>query len=584
MMKKFVFYFIITGTILVVFSGCTSEVRPPNIVLIMSDDQGFGDFGFTGNEYIETPNLDKLKSQSVYFDRFYVSPVCAPTRASLLTGRYHLRTGTTWVTHGKEVMNSEELTIAESFSENGYATGCFGKWHNGEHYPYNPNGQGFDTFFGFSAGHWNNYFDATLEYNGNFVKTEGYITDVLTDSAMQFIQRNKKRPFFCYVPYNAPHGPFQVEDRYFDKYKAKGLDDKTAAVYGMCENIDDNVGRILQQLDDLKLTNNTIVLYLTDNGPNGVRYNSGMKGIKASVDEGGVRTPLLIRYPGVLRAGDTVFNLAAHIDILPTLHGLTGIPFKEKFPLDGIDLSQALISGSGFPGRSIYTHHVNRTVEPTPASLRSSAHRLVFQDGDTLLFDMSDDPGQTKNIAKEQPAFTYLYSGNLSDWFQDVTSGKPFVPTIPVGYQEAPRVTLPAPEAALSGSLKFKGSFGWANDWIIGFESDKSRATWLLEVVREADYTLYAKMACNAPEKESKLTIKTEDVTLYYAISESFEAPVIELYDRVPRTEVTERDWPLVELGTVHLNEGQKEVSVFFEGDPNTQLEVKEFVLVSAIN
>ncbi|MFC2090964.1 sulfatase-like hydrolase/transferase, partial [Bacteroidota bacterium] len=148
---------------LLAFTGCGNDTdQPPNIILIVSDDQGYGDFGFTGNQYVSTPNLDHLKSESVYFDRFYVSPVCAPTRASLLTGRYHLRTGTSWVTHGKEIMRSEEFTIAESLKENGYVTACYGKWHNGEHYPHHPNGQGFDTFFGFCAGHWNNYFNTVL--------------------------------------------------------------------------------------------------------------------------------------------------------------------------------------------------------------------------------------------------------------------------------------------------------------------------------------------------------------------------------------------------------------------------------------
>ncbi|HLL95021.1 MAG TPA: sulfatase-like hydrolase/transferase, partial [Spirosoma sp.] len=215
----------------------------PNVLFILTDDQGWGDLGLHGNPHVETPHLDQLARDGAQFERFFVSPLCAPTRASLLTGRYHLRTGTVSVTGGWERMNADEQTLAEIFKQNGYATGCFGKWHNGEHYPEDPIGQGFDEFLGFCAGHWNNYFDTELQHNDEMVPTRGFITDVLTDAAIGFIENNKEKPFFCYLPYNAPHSPFQVPDRYFDKCKARGLDDQNACVYGMVENLDDNIGR-----------------------------------------------------------------------------------------------------------------------------------------------------------------------------------------------------------------------------------------------------------------------------------------------------------------------------------------------------
>jgi len=189
----------------------------PNILLIMTDDQGWGDIRSHGNDVIETPVLDRLAASGARFERFFVSPVCAPTRASLLTGRYYLRTGVNGVTRGRETMRSEEVTLAEILQQAGYATGCFGKWHNGAHYPYHPNGQEFDEFLGFCAGHWNNYFDTTLDHNGKMGKVKGYISDVLSDAAMAFIERNRERPFFCYLPYNAPHSPWQLPDRYFDR-------------------------------------------------------------------------------------------------------------------------------------------------------------------------------------------------------------------------------------------------------------------------------------------------------------------------------------------------------------------------------
>ncbi|MHC4721677.1 MAG: sulfatase-like hydrolase/transferase, partial [Planctomycetota bacterium] len=218
--------------------GPKQSERKPNVLLIMTDDQGWGDLHSHGNDKIDTPVLDKFATDGARFDSFFVSATCAPTRASLLTGRYYLRTGTHGVTRGRENMRAEEVTIAEVLKAAGYATSCFGKWHNGSNWPYHPNAQGFDEFVGFCAGNLLNYFDTNLEHNGTSIKTTGYISDVLTDFAITFIENNKDQPFFCYVPYNAPHSPFQVPDKYFDKYKARGLDDILACIYGMCENLD----------------------------------------------------------------------------------------------------------------------------------------------------------------------------------------------------------------------------------------------------------------------------------------------------------------------------------------------------------
>ncbi|MGK2863175.1 MAG: sulfatase-like hydrolase/transferase, partial [Chitinophagaceae bacterium] len=263
--------------------------KKPNVILVLTDDQGWGDLSLHGNPWVETPNLDKLARSGGRFNHFYVSPLCAPTRASILTGRYHLKTNVVSVSKGLEIMDTEETTLAELFKANGYNTGIFGKWHNGEHYPNRPNDQGFDEFLGFCAGHLSNYFSTDLNYNGKDVKTKGYITDVLTDAALKFIEANKQSPFFCYIPYNAPHTPHQVPDKYFNKYKAKGLDNELASIYGMVENVDDNIGRLVHFLKKNQLEENTIIIFMSDNGPNGIRYNGAMKGIKGSVHEGGVR-------------------------------------------------------------------------------------------------------------------------------------------------------------------------------------------------------------------------------------------------------------------------------------------------------
>ncbi|WP_245897232.1 sulfatase-like hydrolase/transferase [Hymenobacter nivis] len=267
-------------------AGAIGRKRPPgrpNVVLILTDDQGWGDLSANKNPWLKTPNMDRLAQQGTSFEHFYVSPLCAPTRASLLTGRYHLSTGVVSVSKGLETMDSEETTLAELFRANGYQTGMFGKWHSGQHYPNRPNDQGFDEFLGFCAGHWSNYFDTKLDHNGELVQTTGYITDVLTDAALKFIGANQDKPFFCYIPYNAPHSPFQVPDAYFNKFKAKGRSNELACVYGMVSNLDDNVGRVLAFLKKRKLKKNTIVIFMTDNGPNGTRYNGDMRGIKGSV-------------------------------------------------------------------------------------------------------------------------------------------------------------------------------------------------------------------------------------------------------------------------------------------------------------
>src|SRR5687767_7182701 len=190
----------------------------PNVVVIVTDDQGWGDLSISGNTDLSTPHIDSLATGGVSLDRFFVSPVCSPTRAEFLTGRYHPRGGVRGVSTGGERLDLDERTIADVFKAAGYATGAFGKWHNGTQYPYHPNGRGFDQYYGFTSGHWGTYFDPPLEHNGKIVRGEGYITDHLTDRAIGFIEQNRDRPFFCYVPYNTPHSPMQVPDKFYAKF------------------------------------------------------------------------------------------------------------------------------------------------------------------------------------------------------------------------------------------------------------------------------------------------------------------------------------------------------------------------------
>jgi arylsulfatase A len=465
--SKFCFFFF------VFIFGCNSHLlsdkNPPNVILIMTDDQGWGDLGFHGNDSIYIPNIDQLARNSARFERFYVSPVCAPTRASLLTGRYHLRTGTSWVTHRKEVMRQQEITIAELLKREGYSTGCFGKWHNGEQYPNDPIGQGFDTFVGFKAGHWNNYFNTTLSHDEESLETSGFITDVLTDAAIQFMEENQNDPFFCYIPYNAPHSPFQLPNKYFDKYKVLGLTDKNASVYGMVENIDKNIGRIISAADSMQLTEQTIIIFLSDNGPNGNRYNGNMRGIKGSVHEGGVRVPCFISWKGHLEENIEIPQIAAHIDILPTLLELCAIKPADEAKIDGKSLVPLLRSTQqNWPDRYLYNIHTEDEFRMYPASVRSEQFRMVTDyQGNAQLFDLKNDPSEEKDLSIQMPGLFQKMQTALQEWFDDVTKEGIQPPPIQLGIQRKAKTTLPAHEAKLSGNLAFQCKKGWANDYIL---------------------------------------------------------------------------------------------------------------------
>ncbi|GAB4027401.1 sulfatase-like hydrolase/transferase [Spirosoma koreense] len=555
----------------------------PNVLFILTDDQGWGDLSLHGNRFIETPNLDRLARSGAQFDRFFVSPLCAPTRASLLTGRYHLRTGTVSVTQGWERMRSDELTLAEVFRQNGYATGCFGKWHNGEHAPEDPNGQGFDEFLGFCAGHWNNYFDTELQHNDRMVATKGFITDVLTDAALRFIRQTKARPFFCYVPFNAPHSPHQVPDRYFDKYKAKGLDDEQASIYGMVENVDDNVGRLLAELDQLGLTQNTIVVFATDNGPNGHRFNGDMKGIKGSVDEGGVRVPLFVRWPTKIRPQTRIRPNAAHIDLLPTLVDLCGLRFKAAHPLDGRSLSELLLGRTDtLADRMLFTHVAGMTSTGLPAEpggVRTAQYRLVRQKGQTQLFDMRHDPAQTTDLAAGQPQQLQALQAAYDRWFREVSRMISPTRVAPVA---ARRVLLQAPEARFSGKVRYKQGNGWANDWLIDWQSPADSIWWDVDVARPGSYDLSLQYTCPDAARGTILTVAADNKTLQQTLQTSFDPPLKPSPDRIPRKEVYEKAWAWLPLGRLELPRGHHRILLRAPSVPNGKVaDVKALLLTT---
>lgn len=560
-MRHFITRLVFLVSACLLFNECQeiNQVKP-NIVFILTDDQGWGDVGAHGNSIIETPAIDGLIAESASFTKFYVSPLCAPSRASFLTGKYHLNTGTVSVSRGMERMRADEVTIAELLQKQGYATGCFGKWHNGSNYPENPQGQGFDEFVGFKAGHWNNYFHTTLEFNGEMRQSQGYISDVLTNESLQFIEKNKDQPFFCYIPYNAPHGPFQVPESYFRKYQEKGLDDRLATIYGMCENLDDNIRRILNKLEELDLADNTIVVFATDNGPNGQRFNGNMKGWKGHVDEGGVRVPMLVRWPEQIEAGSKIDVLSSHIDLLPTLMDMVGLEVPEG--IDGVSLAPTLLRQTHSPvARNIYTHvNFMNALTPYPGAVRDDQFLLTVKKEGYELFDLVNDPEQKQDLYHEQTKKAQALKSQYHNWYDQATKDIETARTIPAGFKQANQVLLTVQEAVFTDSLQFKEGHGWANDWLVNWKSTADSITWQVDVNDSSTYQVVLEYTVPADDVGAQISLRVGQQVITKTIEKAFDPEYLPSPDRVPRIEVYEKEWATLELGEIHLSPGQHQV------------------------
>ncbi|TWT51092.1 Arylsulfatase [Rubripirellula amarantea] len=549
----------------------------PNVLLIVTDDQGYGDLSIHGNPHLSTPHIDELAKQSVRFDRFYVNSFCAPTRAALLTGRWPLRTGCHGVTHNREAMKTSEVTVAELLGEAGYRSACVGKWHNGEQFPYTPKGQGFDEAFGFNHGHVNNYFNAEL-FNGQTPQpSQGYISDVLTDEAMRFVATHSTSPFFCYLSYNAPHSPYQVPDSYFEKFKSLGFDDTLSSYYGMCENIDDNVGRLLHRIDELGLSNDTIVLFMTDNGGTAgvATYNAGMRGGKASVHEGGSRVPLFMRWPRANWRPRVATPIVSHIDILPTLLDLCGITPADELSLDGVSLRHLLEDRGdhSWPERTLFTHNPIDETNKFPGAVRTQQYRLVHSSrkhvgpsdakanragkNGWLLFDMQRDPGETTNIADENPKVVEELSGRYDEWFADISRhGLQRFP-LPIGHDEHNPVELHAPQAFFDQPIRFSNGPGYAHEWLTGWTDPKARIWFDVDVAAAGKYEVEIAYACDPDDAGSSVRISVDDKVLESKIPVGL-APQIPLphRDEKGRSKYRDRDWCKLKVGTLELSKG----------------------------
>ncbi|WP_133796058.1 arylsulfatase [Prosthecobacter fusiformis] len=556
----------------------------PNVVVFLADDAGWGDYHQNGNNMVSTPNIDSIAKGGVTLDRFYVCPVCSPTRAEFLTGRYHPRGGVRGVSTGQERLNLDEKTVADAFRASGYATGAFGKWHNGSQWPYHPMARGFDEYFGHTSGHWGEYFDPPLEQNGKMVREKGYIVDICTDKALDFISRNKDKPFFCYVPFSTPHSPWAAPEKDWQRFKDKPITqtatdadkeiaDETRCALAMIENQDWNVGRVLSKLKESGLSENTIVLYFSDNGPNSNRWTGGMKGKKGSTDEGGVRSTFYISWPASLPKGQTVTQITGAIDLLPTLTSLANVPRVGDKALDGRDLSPLLKGDKPeWPDRMIFSTWAAN------ASVRTQQHRL---DANGQLYDMLTDPGQTTPINDQAPEVASKLSAAVKAWRQEVFgnadggktkaqggkkkgAGNAVDPRpLTVGYHEFPITMLPARDGEPRGGVE--RSSGAPNcSYFVNWNSKEGHIVWLLDVNTTGRYEVSVDYTCPLADAGSTVDLSFKDSHLSGKVMPGWDPPLYTNQDTLPRpkAESQMKEFRTLKLGEMKLEKGQGELTL----------------------
>jgi arylsulfatase len=421
--------------------------RRPNIIVIVTDDQGYGDVSAHGNPILKTPNLDRLHAEGVRFRDFHVSPTCSPTRSALMSGRHEFKNGVTHTILERERMSLRTVTLAQVLQSAGYTTGIFGKWHLGDEDAYQPDQRGFDEVFIHGAGGigqsyagscgdapGNKYFDPVIKHNGRFEKTTGFCTDVFTTQALQWIDEvNGKQPFFCYLSFNAPHGPLFCPPGAAEPYQGKVAADE-ATFFGMIANIDDNVGRLLAKLQEKRIDEDTLVIFMNDNGGTvGCKiFNAGMRGQKGTAWEGGTRASSFWRWPGTLKSAD-VDRLTAHVDVFPTLAEIAGVKLSENIQaqVEGRSLTPLLkYPLEKWADRYFVTHVGRWKADGTPpqkfgngggqCSIRDARYSLVHGPTDWQLFDLQEDPGQAKDIASTNPEIVKELSQAYDAWWQDV--------------------------------------------------------------------------------------------------------------------------------------------------------------------
>ena len=471
---------------------------PPNVIFIITDDQGYGDIGYHSSPQLRTPNLDDLARECVQLDNHHHDPLCSPSRAALLTGQYASRNGVWHVIHGRHLLDPEAVTMADIFSQNGYRTGMFGKWHLGDNYPFAPQYRGFDEVVCHRGGgigelpdFWaNNYIDDVYFRNGEPVQYQGYCTDVFFEEAKQFIAADSSRPFFVYLATNAMHAPHIVPERYSAPYHAQGIEADRANFYGMITNFDENIGAFMRSLQDLGLDENTIVIFTSDHGTaagydpaTGDGHNAGMRGKKGSVFEGGHRVNFFLRWKGNLPAEHKIQALTAHIDILPTLIDLCNLENNSNGAFDGVSLlPQIHDHETDLPERSVFVHL-------QPDQPQKWHHSVVMRGSWRLingeaLYDVETDPSQKHNVKSEFPEMVAALRRDYRAWWASLEELFKKHVYIPVGSEHENPVLLSARDWHPT-----QGRVPWRQDWISDPAFD-ANGFWMIEVRRAGRYRL----------------------------------------------------------------------------------------------
>lgn len=421
--------------LLVFCCRCNQTSQPPNFVIIMGDDLGYGDIGCYGNDFIKTPHIDALATGGLKFTDFHANgPVCSPTRAAMLTGRYQQRSGLEGVIYVRGEtretgMEQEEFTFAEALKTAGYATGLFGKWHLGYKEEFNPVHQGFDVFHGYVSGnvdyhsHVDNAGIPDWWHNLAQMEEEGYVTDLITEHAVQFIEDHRDQPFCVYIAHEAPHWPYQGRSDQADRFPGVEFPslgsrtDQRAAYKEMVEAMDDGVGQVVATLEALGLVENTFVFFCSDNGGvDSLGNNGNLRSHKGTLWEGGHRVPAIAYWPGRIEPGvshQTVMSM----DVFPTLTSLADISLPKNADLDGVDISPLLFNEGGLPDRPLFWRYRHQKV------VRESEWKLLVENGEKYLFNLEEDVGETNNLAATEPRRVNALEEKLSDWEQGVSVG-----------------------------------------------------------------------------------------------------------------------------------------------------------------
>ncbi len=548
--------FMLLAAMGIVFSekpGSASE--RPNILFIMTDDQGYWDTGVSGNPHIDTPHMDSLARDGVQLRRYYAAPVCAPTRAGVMTGRYYLRTGLYNTRFGGDSMGLDEVTVAELLKKAGYRTGLFGKWHLGKYPGYQPQERGFDEFFGHYHGHIERYdFPDQVYHNGRPAEARGYVSDLFTDASIDFIESTVEAgdaPFFCALMFNAPHSPWLLDtshtnqesgDALLVKYLKRGLPIREARIYALIQRVDRNIGRLLRKLDEFGLAENTLVVFVSDNGGVSKYWQGEMRGNKASVYEGGVRTPCYVRWSGTVPSGGVITGQASHVDWLPTFCELADVETPQDRTIDGRSLVSLLKAGRG-EAHQPYVYHTWDRYFPSPDrrwGISDQRWKLLGQfraddpPSQTLwkLFDLEADPGEENDKKLEHPEVVARLRAEFERWFADVTDGVRYEPIrIPVALGNRDSVEIEPSWGTWEGPFVEYTFDGYDWDTIDHWKEPGERVTWRLEVEQSGRYAVVLTYGCRPLDAGGMLRVSAGESHVDHQVKATATAEQFEAFD-----------------------------------------------------